>query len=498
MSMMHRIVARVLVLILVCSTGITWNGCCTAAEDVLSENSSEIDSRLMVVEDFILQHCVGCHSGPEDDRAGGLDLESFDFTSHPWTDRKFESDVWEAILKRTTARQMPPAGEDRPSEAEYEAATSALNALLRDRASEYPRLAPTESLRRLTRTEYQNSIRDLLGVPIDATTLLPPDESSHGFDNITVGELSPMLMSRYVSAAQGIARTAVGRMDAGPIGLTVRVPADRTQADHVEGLPFGTRGGTAFEHHFAAAGEYEIELRLTRDRDEMVEGLTEPHQIDVLIDDTRMHRFTVKPPPGRKDFTHVDSNLRTRIEVSRGTHRVGVTFPRKGSSLSETKRQPFDASYNRHRHPRSEPAIFQVSLIGPLAPRGKDDAEADGSTKNGLKKEYPFGDDSSGQRNIDDLIFACRVDDDASAEQRRECGLRIVRDLARRAYRRPLTEDDLRSPMFFFDEGDREGGFDAGVESCADVDFGQSEFSVSDRIRSGKGSDTRVGKRTRS
>nr|WP_246151703.1 DUF1592 domain-containing protein [Rubripirellula reticaptiva] len=414
------------------------------------------DQNLATVTSFVSDNCIGCHSGG--DASGGLDLESVDFSAETLAAANFDSRVWEAILKRTSTRQMPPASEyspdedgfdpDRPSEEAYQAVTSAMTDLLDQRATKFPNPGRTESLRRLTRTEYQNSIRDLLGIPIDAVAMLPPDESSHGFDNITVGELSPMLLSRYVSAAQAIARSAVGRADSGPIGLTVRVPADRTQLAHVEGLPLGTRGGTVFEHHFAASGQYEIELRLTRDRDEMVEGLTEPHQIDVLVDDQREHQFTVKPPPGRKDFTHVDSNLRTRIDVVRGSHRIGVTFPSKGASLAQTKRQPFDASYNRHRHPRAEPAIFQVSIIGPLAPTKSDRADANARSAS------------------DKRIFVCRPSDDAAAQERMECGEQIVRTLARRAYRRPITDEDLESPMFFFSEGDREGGFDAGVESA--------------------------------
>ncbi|TWU48892.1 Planctomycete cytochrome C [Rubripirellula tenax] len=411
---------------------------CVASACIVA-NGADLTPLASQVDAFVAQHCLDCHNSA--DSVAGLDLESFDFSSATFGKDEFDHRTWEAVLRRTASRQMPPPDGERPSELEYQDATQSMAKLLKQRHQDFPNPGRTESLRRLTRTEYQNVIRDLLSLPIDASTMLPPDESSHGFDNITVGELSPMLMSRYLSAAQSIARSAVGRTDSGPIGTTIRVPADRTQSSHVEGLPLGTRGGTAFDYHFSASGSYEIELRLTRDRDEMVEGLTEPHHIDVLLDDERIHQFAVKPPPGRKDFTHVDSHLRTRIDVVGGTHRVGVTFPSKGTSLAQTKRQPFDASYNRHRHPRSEPALFQVSIVGPL-------------------EALP----SEGMSDSQARIFQCRPAANATESERFACARQIIGSIARLAYRRPVTDEDLSSPMHFYVEGEREGGFDAGIE----------------------------------
>jgi hypothetical protein len=347
--------------------------------------------------------------------------------------------------RRITSRQMPPPDASRPSEDEYRDAESSLGELLDEHARLHPNPGRTDSIRRLTRTEYRNAIHDLLGVPIDVAEYLPPDESSHGFDNITVGELSPMLISRYVSAAQKIARTAVGRAGIAPIGTTIRVPADRTQSSHVAGLPLGTRGGTVFDHYFAADGEYEFELRLTRDRDEKVEGLDRPHSIDILIDDDLRHRFTVKPPPNRGDYTHVDSHLRVRVPIVGGLHRVGVTFPKQRGSLAETKRQPFDASFNRHRHPRNEPALFQVSIVGPF-----DDDDISMSPR---RNEKVFG------GSID-------LNPDADAATKLAAAKPILASLMRSAYRREVTEDDFVSPVHFFVTGDEVGGFDAGIEDA--------------------------------
>src|SRR5205814_9892817 len=115
---------------------------------------------------------------------------------------------------------------------------------------------------------------------IDAASLLPADEASHGFDNVTVGELSPTLLDRYISAAQKISRLAVGTVRRSPGGDTIRVRADITQEEHIEGLPLGTRGGALIRYTFPSDGEYAIQLRLTRDRNEHVEGLNEPHEVE--------------------------------------------------------------------------------------------------------------------------------------------------------------------------------------------------------------------------
>src|SRR4029434_9437853 len=129
-----------------------------------------------------------------------------------------------------------------------------------------------------TRTEYQNSIRDLLAVEIDAAALLHADEASHGFDTVTVASLSPTLLDRYVTAAQKISRLAVGSAQRVPGGDTIRVRPDITREDRVDGLPIGPRGGALLRCTFPRDGEYEIHIRLARDRNEQVEGLHEPHE----------------------------------------------------------------------------------------------------------------------------------------------------------------------------------------------------------------------------
>src|SRR5262249_34670363 len=153
-----------------------------------------------------------------------------------------------------------------------------------------------DTFRRLNRTEYQNAIRDLLALDVDVASLLPMDESSYGFDNVTVGDLSPTLLDRYVSAAEKISRLAVGRSGRSPGGDTLRVQPDLTQEEHLEGLPLGTRGGAVFHYTFPVDAEYDIQIRLARDRNEHVEGLNEAHEVELLLDRQRVQLFTVAPP----------------------------------------------------------------------------------------------------------------------------------------------------------------------------------------------------------
>lgn len=394
------------------------------------------------LSDFVQSYCLDCHN--DADKVGNLDLDGFDVTEIASAGATWDSTHWEKLLRRIQSRQMPPADADRPDEKEYRAAISALVAALDKHAAKHPRPGRTESIRRLTRREYQNAVRDLLAIDVDVQKMLPADESSHGFDNVTVSELSPVLLSRYITAAQHISRIAIGGRQRTPGGVNFRLPADLTQESHIEGLPLGTRGGGLVEHNFEQDGIYEFQLRLTRDRDENIEGLRGKHPIDLLVDRKRVHQFVVEAPSGKnsyekRDDTMIDANLKVRIAVKAGPHKVAATFPNTSSSLLEIKRQPFDAAYNRHRHPRQNPAIFEISIVGPFDPEGP------GATP-------------SRRRIFSDMN---------SSAPSRERARGIVEKLARRAYRRPVSDRDIDGPMQFFDEHS-DGGkkFDAGIEAA--------------------------------
>jgi hypothetical protein len=381
---------------------------------------------------FVNLFCVDCHNS--DDRTAGLaldELSSEDVDRHPR--------VWEKVVRKLVTRQMPPEDAIRPMRRTYESAVSVLAGALDRSAAEHPDPGRTDTFRRLNRTEYQNAIRDLLALDVDATALLPADESGHGFDNVTVGDLSPTLLDRYITAAQKISRLAVGRPGRSPGGDTIRIRPDLTQEEHVEGLPLGTRGGALIPYTFPQDGEYEIEVRLARDRNEHVEGLRESHELEVLLDRERKALFTVSPPRSEGDHQTADEHLKARIRVTAGPHALGVTFLKNPSSLLETKRQPYQAHYNMHRHPRISPAVYQVSITGPYHAEGP-------------------GDTPSRRR-----LFVCRPKGPGEEEA---CASRILSTLMRRAYRRPVTDADLRKPLELFREARAEGDFDAGIETA--------------------------------
>lgn len=402
-------------------------------------HASQAGDRREHVDNFVAQYCLDCHG--EDSPEAGLvlaDLAPLDgYEAAAW-----DSAALEQVWRRVLLRQMPPPDAFRPDESEYRDAITALETLLDSHAEKHPDPGRTESLRRLTRSEYRNSVRDLLGVEVDVDELLPADESSHGFDNVTVGELSPLLLGRYVAAAEKIAAQAVHATPTGPEGVTFRLPPDRSQEDHVVGLPLGTRGGGVFTHQFSRPGEYEVRIRLTRDRDEHVEGLRGEHEVDLLLDRGLVQRFTVAPPRSQKgepDHTAVDNHLRKRVWIEPGVRQVGVTFPSKSRSIPEIKRQPFDASFNRHRHPRRAPALLEVSVVGPLAPAQPGDTPS---------RQLVLGD-----------VTPTPDDPNGAARGRLESLLRL-------AYRRPVTAEDLAGPMRAFTDRAAAAGFEAGVEAA--------------------------------
>ena len=388
------------------------------------------------------RYCLDCHDG--DVTKGNLDLGkilSDDLQTH--------SVEWERIVRKLAARQMPPIGKDRPAEKEFEHLVATLGSSLDQLAAKKPNPGRTDPFHRLNRTEYRNAIRDLLDLEIDAATLLPKDDASHGFDNLTGGDLSPTLLNRYISAAEKISRLAVGSPISRPNGDTYRLKPDLTQEEPVANLPLGTRGGTLIRHTFPRDGEYEIQIRLTRDRNEMVEGLHETHELEVLLDRDTAARFQVSPPKGNRDYETVDAHLKARVPVKAGLHEVGVTFIKNSSSLVETQRDPYQARYNMHRHPRLSPAIYQVSVTGPYASR-----EA-GETASRRK------------------LFVCYP---KNPGEETACAERIVSAFVRRAYRRPVVAADWAKPLKFYHEAKEAGGFEAGIGSALSAVLVSPEF----------------------
>ena len=375
---------------------------------------------------------------------------------------------------------MPPVGEPRPeTEARLQLA-GWLESELDAAAAANPNPGRTEPFHRLNRAEYRNAVRDLLALDVEVAELLPADEASYGFDNIAgVLKLSPTLLERYVAAADKVSRLAVGTPSQFVNIDWFRVPDDRSQERRLPGLPFGTRGGTLVEYHFPADAEYEIAVELARDLNEGMPLYAEEQTLEIAVDGERVGLFTLPAVPlmapqaanndpnapaisqivqrfqlnreGRAARNRADADWRVRVPISGGLHTVTATFLARTAALDEPARLPFERPYPAGVNipeTRTGAYLRAVEISGPY--------ETTGAPLRGLPRVA--GDTASRER-----IFTCRPAATAEATEGEACAGEILRTLARRAYRRPATDEDVGPLLAFYREGAAEG-FDAGIQ----------------------------------
>ena len=384
------------------------------------------------------QYCVTCHN--QRTRAGGLALDALDMAQVGE-----RADVWEQVIRKLRTGAMPPAGRPRPDAAVSHDVMTWLETELDRAALQHPNPGRT-TLHRLNRSEYRNAIRDLLAVDIEAA-LLPADNAAYGFDNNADAlTLSSALTERYLGAAAKVSQTALGRSRGSPMPETIFVPTDRDQGTRVsDDLPFGSRGGTAFHFYFPADGDY---LFAMRPRENGVAGgfqgvTTEPHQLDVSLDDVRVWTGTVQRPEGvRGDERNkqILESLQFRVPVTAGSHLVQVYFAARTSAYVEDL---FDPSLRRdpYRAGNGEPAISSVTITGPHA------------ENTSLRASSP-----SRRRLLVCTPVSAAIADTVA------CASTIISTLARRAYRRPVTDADLAIPLALYRDGASRGGFELGIE----------------------------------
>ena len=389
------------------------------------------------------RYCVTCHN--DNLRTAGFSLESLDLGNI-----SADAEAWEKVVLKLRAGMMPPAGRPRPDRETYDRLASFLETDLDRAAAASPDPGHSDALRRLNATEYGNAIRDLLALEVDVTDLLPADDSSAGFDNVGLGGLDPGRMERYLSAAQKVSRLAMGAPVRSPVADTFIVPSDLNQEVHVEGLPFGTRGGSAVRYNFPVDAEYEIRAELGKSwNSNRIGGLRKPHDVVFTLDGEPLKVLTVEPV-SRRDPSALsadqysqpdrpaDADLFVRIPVTAGPHVVGAAFVSQGSGVIERRRQPFlKVHITVGGDQRTQPGVYSVTVTGPFDATGP-------------------GDTPSRQR-----IFTCRP---ATAGEERACAEEILSTLARRAYRRPASAADLDTLLEFYEEGRAAGDFDAGIE----------------------------------
>jgi hypothetical protein len=395
---------------------------------------------------FIAAHCIECHNSTDQSAAAlyaGLFFDKLDLQ-----DIAANPETWEKVVRRVGAGMMPPASEARPDPA----AQAEFLAYLERELDAHARREPNPgrpALHRVNRTEYANAIRDLLALEIDATTLLPADDSSHGFDNIA-GSLgvSPVLLERYVAAAGKISRLAIGDTAMPDRQEKYLVAGDLTQNQHLPGMPYGTRGGAQFTHHFPVDAEYIMRADLVERGGRMFGAtLGKTEQLEVTLDGARVLLADLA------EYT-VEDGAAIRIPVKAGAHTIGAAFIKKNHAPVEDIIQPFDFSLFEPAVDGDPdwtfvPHLASLSVTGPFAATG-------------------VGETPTRQR-----IFVCRP---AGERDEEPCARRIVETLATRAFRHPVDREQLSTLMDFYSAGREQGGFEAGIEMALRRILASPEF----------------------
>jgi hypothetical protein len=383
------------------------------------------------LQETLTRYCVTCHN--QRLLTAGLALDTVDLanvTAH--------TETLEKVVRRLRTGTMPPQGIPRPDPVIYERTVVSLERLLDAAAAASPN--PGRPLpHRLNRAEYANAIRDLLAIDVDVTTLLPRDDSSGGFDNVADAlGVSPVLLERYLAAAETISTRAVGEREVGVSSATYRVRQELSQDQHLEGLPLGTVGGMVVRHTFPVEGEYEFQVRLLRTNLDAMRGLVYPRRLEIAVDNERVLLTTVG---GTEDLLSlfpanpieesratmasdaIDRRLRVRVPVKAGPREVSAAFVQQ-RPLGTTRLQPFLKSAGNTFDFTGTPHITSLTVTGPYDPGAP-------------------GDTPSRRR-----IFVCQP---SRLAAERPCATQILSTLARRAYRRSVSEAEVASLMAFYD-----------------------------------------------
>ena len=416
---------------------------CTASALYAEDPSSQAS--------VVNKYCVACHNDKM--RTGGLSLQAADLADVPRN-----AETWEKVIRKLRTGSMPPQGMPHPDQATVDGLASYLETSL-DRAAAARPNPGRASMHRLNRSEYASAIHDLLGLDVDASALLPPDDESSGFDNIAdVLRMSPSLMERYLSASWNISREAVGDMSISPATTVYRVRPDLSQDQHIEGLPLGTRGGTVIRHNFPLDAEYIVKVRLWRNTFDLMRGMEDPHQIEISIDGKRAVLVTAG---GKEDFVRMaqnpgefgaelDKRLTVRIPVKAGPHSIAAAVILRSHAEKDDLIKPFMRTTIDGLDITGDPSVDRVSVEGPFKATGP------GNTPSRAK------------------IFVCQP---ANAQDELPCARKIISTMLRRAWRRPLTDSDLETPLSFYQhQRNEKGRFDAGIESALQLVLASPEF----------------------
>jgi cytochrome c551/c552 len=396
-----------------------------AAQQPATRTASADDQRATVQK-----YCVTCHNART--KVGGLSLDAMDF-EHVQADAA----VWEKSLKKLRVGMMPPPAAAQPDAATRASLVSWLTTTLDSAAAVKPNPG-RPLLHRLNRAEYANAVRDLLALDVDPAGLLPPDDSAYGFDNVgDVLGMSPVLLERFMEAANKVGALAIGDPDIGTAGQTFHIRQDASQDIHVEGQPIGTVGGILAKVTLPLDAEYQVAVKMFRTNLGVMRGLEYEHDIEYTVDGARVHTFHMG---GEADFKAnlvnmtkagdaIDERGRITLKLTAGPHVIGAAFIARSDALNPTRLQPFIRSSTDTRDTSGHPHFDTLTVTGPFNATGA-------------------GDTPSRRR-----IFTCtpktRAEEDGCARQ-------ILARLARLAYRGDVTESDRQRLFSFFDAGRRD------------------------------------------
>ena len=391
------------------------------------------------------RYCITCHNDRL--RTAGLSLAQAD-AERPGV----SVEVWEKVIRKLRTGAMPPTGMPRPDQTTLDGFVTYLETSIDRDAATRPNPG-RPALRRLNRTEYANAIRDLLAIDINARASLPADDSRYGFDNVgEVLTLSPLLAERYLAVAREVRRLALGDSTIRPAIEQYEISKNLLQDDRAgEDLPFGSRGGLAVRHDFPADGEYVFQVRLQQNSRQYIRGMQQPSDLDVRIDGRSIQHFVVGGERrGKSSFVFssatmgeiaqeqyertADEVLNVRQWVEAGAHQVSASFL-DDTSVPERPLQQRMTMYDYSQYKGGNAGVATLVIDGPYNVKGPGASES--------------------RRRI----FVCRPSRAAAEEP---CARRILTTLARRAYRRPVTDEDLRALMTFYSRG-RAEGFEAGI-----------------------------------
>ena len=411
------------------------------------------------------RYCLSCHNETQSARgAVPVAFERLDMAQVG-----ADAEIWEQVVRKMRAGVMPPPGRPRPDAPASESFVSWLETELDAAAASRPHPGRTEAFHRLNRAEYRNAVRDLLHLDVDVSALLPADDASYGFDNIAgVLRFSPTLMERYLVAAKKVSRLAVGMPPPSPNFDVFRLADDLPQDDRFEALPFGTRGGTLIHYNFPTAGEYTIRVKLARQvgtYDRNVPSFHQPQQLEVSVGGERLTVFTLaasvpralmQPEERRRiDRATLDQDWVVRFQATAGPQEVMATFINRTPALLETLIEPYQRPHPSGGHnwgSRRGVYLRSVEISGPFPV-----SETPAGSNASVTTPADEADDTPSRRRI----FMCRP---ADASQEAGCAGTILSALARRAYRRPVTDADVAGLLSFYEAGRVEGGFESGIE----------------------------------